>query len=760
MKCCQDLIHLMTRIRPDKTTAEILEGIMNLTSRFDGFDGLQAEFQRLNRTLNDRMTRLETVFTQNGGTGLVKAEPGAHPIKTQPGTPILANGGNGPYLSQETSHELPISQEHAPMMRNLMDDEPEAEPGPPVPPGEPAIPMNHTTLAGLLLEWPSIRELTKHLVEREGIKYVSEYPIAQEQKRGPLIVYGRGEDSHHSRYSREPTDHGNLDMADDSSDIASPSPAADFGQVGGLSPSDMVEYKGGVLAADGNPDFTEARVWSYVDSFKNNILNMHPIIQPDSLHVWVRQFLDELPTTQPRSSKPQVAKPAFAIPTNPQTPVEAGGKRKRDLEPEDSEPQTPAPAKAGKPKRSIHNALVLTILALGKICQHRTHIPDVVHPSVEPAYSASPHLRNGAPPSPGHSSPPSQSSHSHSTQPSPKDHLDRGNPSRRGSIHGTSGHRPGFSLKKNYEVIPGLEYFAYATDIMGNLAGSYNNIKDVYASIFAGLYYGQLNRPLESFQYIHRASHKLQVIMRPSLDKLRNMKMHHQFIQEPKHNQLALAFWTCLQLESDLIAELPLPPSGLLNYEEDMPHPNMSLLAGFDQRVLDSYLGQLYLRTHLNSIHRMFYAPDDPTKNRAGQEKFQNVDLVADTVSGMTWVAPSFAFKEEDPPAGDILAARLRAKYWGAQMITYRPFIRQILQFTHSIHQHPSSPNPPTWSEFRPDIIAPGIRPGAKSIREIDHRVVELARKGIKALVESTRAFHNLGEDRPIITNIFGTAHA
>jgi hypothetical protein len=64
-------------------------------------------------------------------------------------------------------------------------------------------------------------------------------------------------------------------------------------------------------------------------------------------------------------------------------------------------------------------------------------------------------------------------------------------------------------------MIPGLEYFAYASDILGNNAGAYNNMKGVYASIFAGLYYGQLNRPLESFAFIHGAGHKLQVIMRP-----------------------------------------------------------------------------------------------------------------------------------------------------------------------------------------------------------------------------------------------------
>lgn len=36
---------------------------------------------------------------------------------------------------------------------------------------------------------------------------------------------------------------------------------------------------------------------------------------------------------------------------------------------------------------------------------------------------------------------------------------------------------------------------------------------------------------------------------RRSLDKLRNFKKRSQFITDRKYNQLALAFWTCLQLE-------------------------------------------------------------------------------------------------------------------------------------------------------------------------------------------------------------------
>ncbi|KAG7408857.1 hypothetical protein Forpe1208_v012339 [Fusarium oxysporum f. sp. rapae] len=710
------------KVRMDQAQADILQGPGSVQT---SLDSIISQLEPANQRLN----KMESHVPKDIATSAAKAgSPVGGECTRPPTSPYFDKGASAVRCYNDAQRDHPSSE---PMpLHMIAEEEMEVEPGPPVPPGEPAIPINHTTLAGLLLEWPSIRELTKHHVEREGVRYISEYPISQEQNRGVLILYGRGEDSHPSQHVREPTDHGNLDMADDLSDMASPSPAADRGQLGGLSPPEQVEYKGGVLV-DGNPDFSELKVWAYVESFKENILNMHPIIQPKLLDYWVRHFLENLTASQPRSAKSQIHKPNMAV---------AGSKRKRPPGLDDFEPPTPAPPRTCRPDRSAHTALILTVLALGKVCLHRDNVPDVVH-LTEPLPHGSPALRNGAiPPSPNQGSLLVYSSHSHSSGlPSPKE-QDRNIHSRRSSIHGTDAFRSGYSLKKNYEVIPGLEYFAYATDILGNHAGAYNNMKNVYANIFAGLYHGQLGRPMESFAFIHRASHKLQVIMRPSLDKMRRIKRNSEFIQETKYNQLALTFWTCLQLESDLIAEMQLPPSGLLSYEDDMPHPNMSLLEGFNQRILDSYPGQLYLRTHLNSIHRMFYAPEDPAK--PGKDKFRNVGVVSDAVSGMHWVAPSFAFREDDPPADDILAARLRAKYWGAQ-------------------NHASSPNfPSVSSEFRQDITAPVIHPKARTHGDVDPQVVELAKKGIKALIESTRAFHGLGDRRPIITNIFGTAHA
>ncbi|KAG6122998.1 hypothetical protein E4U14_002370 [Claviceps sp. LM454 group G7] len=749
----------------DKAQADILQGLSTVQR---SVGSLLNHVQRIEGHLMNRMSKLESSVNRLSGGHVESDSVADGELQVMRRSHFEAEEESESQYYGETPREY--SERPAPPL--MAEDELEQEPGEPVPPGEPAIPMNHTTLASLLLNWPVIRDMVKPHLEAVGIRHVSEYPISIEQNRGVLIVYGRGEDSHPSHLSRNlPPDHGNLDMPDDVSDTATSSPlAVDWGHLGGLSPADQfVEYKGGVLTCDGNPDYSEHKVWSYVTSFEDHILNMHPIIQPQVLKDWVRHFLDSLPLRPTRLRHPKAAGASFAVNNASSSMGNAmpGAKRKRSPATEESEASpTSSGATWGRPERSIHNALVLTILALGKVCQSGDRIPDAVH-QTETAPRGSSQTRNGLSQSPTQGSPPSLPSVFHpSGLTSPKEAERGGGQSRRSSVQGSGSGavRHGLGLKKNYEAIPGLEYFALATDILGNHLGGYKNMKNVYALIFAGLYYGQLARPMESFAFIHQAGHKLQVIMRPSFQKFRQIKQDMAMIVEPKYNQLALAFWTCLQLESDLIAELQLPPSGLLSYENDMPPPNMSMLQGFDQKVLDSYPAQLYLRTHLNCIHRMFYAPDKHPRDHDPGEldpKFNNVGSVADAVSDMKWVAASFAFKEEDPPSEDLLTARLRAKYWGAQVITYRPFIRQILHWTDSMKNNNStSPAGFAISEFRQGVAAPVIDPSTRSPTEIPEAVKEYAKRGIKALIESTRALHNVGPDRPIITNVFGTAHA
>lgn len=65
---------------------------------------------------------------------------------------------------------------------------------------------------------------------------------------------------------------------------------------------------------------------------------------------------------------------------------------------------------------------------------------------------------------------------------------------------------------------------------------------------------------------------------------------------------------------SDIVAELPCPHSGILTYEEDMPHPNIQSVVdndGVSPLIVESYIAQLFLRKHLNQLHNMFYRPEN-----------------------------------------------------------------------------------------------------------------------------------------------------
>lgn len=666
-----------------------------------------------------------------------------------------------------TATQAPIGAAEARSVARNMEDEIEVEPGPHVRPGVPTIPPNHTTLAALLLKWRSIEKLVKPYLDAEGVKFVEEFPIRQEERRGLLRLWGRGEGLDSSRSDREAMhDLGMVEIHDDYSDSGAPSPADCWGVISG-SPGPM--DAGVSVSSTRHLDFTPDKVWKYVESYEENIQNMHPLIIPLELKAMVRLFLDGIMSSKKLATKsvgPGLA--TFVAPSVPGAAEAAGVKRKRSPAPDGLEVPPGISMKAVKPtfQRSINNAIVLLVLALGKICLHKnSRLPDPV-PVSDPAHGqGSPVVHNGHPASPVQGSPPSYGSNSHSAGlPSPKDGTERSGSSRRASFQGSGAAKQGTSLRRNMDVIPGLDYFAYATDILGGqLAGT--SIRYIHAYILAGLYHGQLGRVMESYAYLKQAGMALQIKMRPSLDRFRKMQECSPYdlevVREKSDNQLVFAFWTCLQLESDIIAELPLPQSHILAFEEMMPYPNTRLARrlGFAENVLQSYLAQLYLRKSLNVIHQTLYNPEVSQNLNTPDEVLRTTAGIVAHVQlslDMKFVPDMFKFRPTDPPANDILAARLRAKYWGAHVITYRPFIRQILE--HNCQNlSTGTPGNGQSGEYGP---APGRESGPLSPGEMSQEVIDNAAKGIRALIESTRAFHGVPDRRFIITNVFGTAHA
>ncbi|KAI1631689.1 hypothetical protein F4809DRAFT_646143 [Biscogniauxia mediterranea] len=747
--------------QPDKVTADILELLSSMKEEMtNGFAAM--------RKMDHRLTSVEASLRQmNPATTNMKVESieqddppnfRSSPVPTK--APDETSSSPGGTVIVEPS--LTVDEAQA-TLREVDDDLMEDQPGPPVKPGKPAMPINHTTLAGLLLTWPSIKEMVQHLLEAEKIHYVEEFPIRQEQQRGMLRVFGKGEgfDQDIRPSDKEtPQDQTMTDIIDEYSDVASPSPHAEvWGQVG-MTPPPGIEHKGGVLNVDGNPDWDPNKVWKYVQSFKDNILNMHPIIIPKELDAMVKLFIESFPKGKDvQGTKPGTAKfvnqPTTAIPSL----AETGTKRKRS--PAMDEQSSPNPFyRPGRPFRSVHSALVLLVLALGKICLHKDKIPDVVQDS-DIQTNSSLSVRNGILASPLQGSPPGILSQPHSSGlPSPKENERLLN-SRRASFQGPGSITKGtHTHKRNLDVIPGLEYFALATDIIGSHVGGFN-LKHVYVHILAGLYHGQLGRVLESWSYISLASRTLQVILRPSLGRLSTQSFG--LGSSRRDNQLAFAFWTCLQLESDILAELPLPQSGILQYEDRMPYPNIGFAVnqGFEEHIVQGYLAQLYLRKQLNQVHNLLYDPEKNSKTRtmedpAIEEGINEIQKMLKN-SRNTWVPLYYRWNDDDPPANEILGARLRAKYWGSQVILYRPFLRNILERealppTMYRGQPPPREN---WASLGLDVGSPNVP------ANIDPRTINYARLAIHALVESTRAFHGMDPtQRIIITNVFGTAHA
>ena len=214
-----------------------------------------------------------------------------------------------------------------------------------------------------------------------------------------------------------------------------------------------------------------------------------------------------------------------------------------------------------------------------------------------------------------------------------------------------------------------------------------------------------------------------------------------------------------------------------------MPAPNLTAANadGLEGFVLESYSAQLFLRKHLNRLHSMFYRPENGMSgcclsskqacnhvltiiSRVGPESFSanaakyfaTIDALEESLKSTHVYAPNMVWEEDDPPATDILSARLRGKYYGAKVITYRHFVLKILE---NSSKSISIEGEQVSNEFKNNIDVPRISKDNNS-RDAE-KVLKYTRDCISALVKSTTAFHGLPESqRLIVTNVWGTAHA
>lgn len=121
---------------------------------------------------------------------------------------------------------------------------------------------------------------------------------------------------------------------------------------------------------------------------------------------------------------------------------------------------------------------------------------------------------------------------------------------------------------------------------------------------------------------------------------------------------------------------------------------------------------------------------------------------------------PQLQWQEDDPPALDINHARLRAKFYGAQYIIHRPFLRLTLdnEARDRDVKSPANHSFTLLNERRTGRMAP---PRANIEREVPADILRSAQICVGAAMQSTIAFDNIIKHRRlVVTNIFGTAHA
>jgi hypothetical protein len=299
----------------------------------------------------------------------------------------------------------------------------------------------------------------------------------------------------------------------------------------------------------------------------------------------------------------------------------------------------------------------------------------------------------------------------------------------------------------SFQANPGLALYGYATGILGHLQGA-NELEHVQAGLLAGLYAGQLAHPIQSHSWISQASRACQVLVRP--------KRYERLSEGPVKDLHSSAYWACLQLESDLLAELDIPASGISRSEGriQLPQGQFAItlpddLSASSSLIMMFYSAQIHLRRILNRAHSELYN----VKRQGGiqwsstvQEALsENLDLWRRYLpDGMQW-------KETDGPANEINAARMRAKYYGARYIIHRPLLY------HALHNN-------TCARIKVQTTAASLANGWTApqvqLRTLPKKLQNACKICIDSAIRSTVAFDGVGGHRLVVTNIFGTAHA
>ncbi|KAL8733456.1 MAG: hypothetical protein Q9166_002082 [cf. Caloplaca sp. 2 TL-2023] len=657
-----------------------------------------------------------------------------------------------------------------------------------------AISIEHATAAHRLLHWPSIHNIVHRSKYIRQISLGADYVMYMEQRKGVLRLYGwgSGREPNSDAYGSPPgaVPQGGSSPSSSAStrsdDPASPAPSPPdglwgSGSVPATNGEKQVTTNVGGLTSENLLDIHPLTMRRLLNSYLENFHILHPFLERSRLTRMFERFSMRYNKAEHTLTKTLFAGPASSLALDALKDGSVGAQRtaKRKYSSghySASGDPNPLPSQTGTDIRLEHNistAIVLLVMALGRIAEWKEPLPGPVYVpgdedsdtpgALRPLYSPTRIQANSRSPPSGIEQSPNSSTYT-GTNPSIPSLLSgpRTQTSSPRLVADDISEKP-----RNVDIIPGLAYYAKATDLLGNLFGL-NDLTQVQAHLLAGLFAGQLARTFESWSWIHSACIACRFIVRES-------HLHNE--KESRKDLIKFAFWTCSQLESDILAELDLPRSGIQNITLDYPKGFMDDFEKADmpdsaipnQTIMWYYSGQIHIRNMLNDIQSELYPPEDKERAVRGTALRDHFDS---RLRAWRELLPiGLQWSDNDPPSSDINTARLRAKYYGAQYIIHRPFLRHALDnnmdFQESpsphvnvvSHQHRSSSISPQAMERKNSNMGPPGQTAKEKIHQAE--ILHSARTCVAAAIQSTEAFDNIiNRQRLIVTNIFGTAHA
>ncbi|KAJ5542974.1 hypothetical protein N7461_008977 [Penicillium sp. DV-2018c] len=753
--------------KQEKTTQLVLERLAMMEER------MERSFQDMEQRMINKLA-MSTPQTQERPSLPPPPQPGLRPDQPLKSELLTARPSPSNILNSGIDINFQRYGRLGPPVDQLFVEPPKSDAE-----GELSIPVEHTTAAHKLLMWPSIKQL---LYPEE---YDEDYVMRLEEERGLISIYGQGEISFTADDSELPME-PDLDGARPDGDGAGLDSDVDIDKFG-------------------NVNLDAATAQRYYHSYLQHMFKLHPFIMQSELDMKVQNFIRIYcrPSLSPTSASnyPKPARDGPPPAKRRRSNENLGGRG--DFVEAISNPVRP---RVGK---NIDNAMVLLCLALGAICETPAPLPGPIMdhkidyrkqfiPHPLPPCIPQPQHNMGFPPhgvlSPANSDSAMQMSLSHTIYVMPMqsttptfthsnigENLGENRKSLSTRVVTTS--RDARGNTKNYQVIPGLTLYGYGSKILGHLQGG-NELEHVQSGLLAGLYAGQLAHPFQSHSWISQAARACQVLVRS--------KRYERLAEGPLQDLYNFAYWTCLQLESDLLAELDIPASGISRSEGrmDLPKGKYTItlpndLSAPQTMMMLFYSAQIHLRKVLNRVHTDLYKVE-----KEGQTRWSSTVQEALSLNLDLWrkgLPKNMQWDESEPPAKEINAARMRAKYYGARYIIHRPLLYHALHYGHagarvgpvdkksvdspnSQHMSPSMmhnpPRAPNMARMSSDI---GSTPAASSngwtppkvrYRDLPKKLKIACEICISSAIKSTEAFDGVGGHRLVVTNIFGTAHA